>query len=68
MLVRVHGWRNVINRTPRACVLSADSGAGVIRSEDTGTSLSPILMGLGMVVDRRLPPSSRHHESGVWQG
>jgi Reverse transcriptase (RNA-dependent DNA polymerase) len=27
-----------------------------------------LLMGLGMVVDRRLPPSSRHHESGVWQG
>jgi hypothetical protein len=26
------------------------------------------MMGLGMVVDRRLPPSSRHHESGVWQG
>jgi hypothetical protein len=22
----------------------------------------------GGVVDRRLPPSSRHHESGVWQG
>jgi hypothetical protein len=21
-----------------------------------------------MVVDRRLPPSSRHHECGVWQG
>jgi hypothetical protein len=26
------------------------------------------LLGLGMVVDRKLPPSSRHHESGVWQG
>jgi hypothetical protein len=26
------------------------------------------MMGLGVVVDRRLPPSSRHHESGVWQG
>jgi hypothetical protein len=25
-------------------------------------------MGLGMVVDRRLPPSSRTHESRVWQG
>lgn len=22
----------------------------------------------GGVVDRKLPPSSRHHESGVWQG
>jgi hypothetical protein len=26
------------------------------------------LLGLGMVVDRRLPPSSRTHESRVWQG
>jgi hypothetical protein len=26
------------------------------------------LIGLGMVVDRRLPPSSRPHESRVWQG
>jgi hypothetical protein len=26
------------------------------------------MLGLGMFVDRRLPPSSRHHESGVWQG
>jgi hypothetical protein len=27
-----------------------------------------VVLGLGMFVDRRLPPSSRHHESGVWQG
>jgi hypothetical protein len=27
-----------------------------------------IVMGLGMVVDRRLPTSSRTHESSVWQG
>jgi hypothetical protein len=26
------------------------------------------LLGLGLVLNRRLPPSSRHHESGVWQG
>jgi hypothetical protein len=26
------------------------------------------LLGLGMFVDRRPPSSSRHHESGVWQG
>jgi hypothetical protein len=28
----------------------------------------PSLLGLGLVLNRRLPPSSRHHESGVWQG
>jgi hypothetical protein len=26
------------------------------------------VMGLGLVLNRRLPPSSRNHESGVWQG
>jgi hypothetical protein len=26
------------------------------------------MLGLGMFVDRRLPPSSRHPDSGVWQG
>jgi hypothetical protein len=26
------------------------------------------LLGLGLVLNRKLPPSSRHHESGVWQG
>jgi hypothetical protein len=26
------------------------------------------MMGLRLFVKRRLPPSSRHHESEVWQG
>jgi hypothetical protein len=26
------------------------------------------MMGLGLVLNRRLPTFSRHHESGVWQG
>jgi hypothetical protein len=42
ILVCVHGWRNIINRIRWAGVSYADSGAGVIRSEDTGTSSSPI--------------------------
>jgi hypothetical protein len=27
-----------------------------------------LMLGLGLVLNRRLPPSSRHYESGVWQG
>jgi hypothetical protein len=34
----------------------------------TTRRLLALVLGLGLVLNRRLPPSSRHHESGVWQG